>query len=427
MSEPRDKNPSLWRSIAEAQECVVRDERALDRLRQAIMQPPERRVRVPRWALPATLATAAATVALFGLTWRQPTFKVGTNEGAVGVVLSAEQEHLPVRFADGSEVVLAQGSRGQVTRLSETGADVVLTGGALQAHVVHSERTRWVFHAGPYQILVTGTRFVAAWEPKSRTLKVRMTEGSVRIGGGGLQSEVAVRAGQEFTASQGEGRYALMEAAPVPAVAPGASLLASGPDHAPGVPLPEPASATAVALPPAPPLAAAESTPTLAPTEAPAGGDPDASWLKAAAAGDHRRAFSLAQKRGIKKLILRLDAPDLLLLADTARYVHQPAAATQAFLALASRFPDAPESTDALFGLGRMAFQDGQWADAARWFRKVVEQRREGPLLEAAWGRLMESLDRASDPGARAMAVAYLERFSNGHHRALAERIRAAH
>lgn len=430
MSDPSREPGTLWGAVAAAQEGAISDPQALDRLRTAIVQPSAVRVSFPHRWMAAFAVALLLGIGFWGLSLRRPSFQAGAGEGAVGMVLAAEGAALPLRFADGSRVVLSPHARAQVNRLSETGAEVVLAGGALEAQVVHSEATRWVFHAGPYEILVTGTRFVAEWRPEAQTLKVRMQEGSVRITGGGLQAEVPVRAGQEFSVVEGSERYALTD---VPAVAadPAGRAPTGLPAEAevrPGDPERSAAQGPSMA-----PAGVRAKGPGLDPSKVPpadvladsAGVDEGSHWARAAAAGDHGRAFSLAKRRGIRRLTRHLSAPDLLLLADTARYVHEPEAAAQAFSALVMRFPQAPEASDALFGLGRLAFQDRRWREAAGWFRRIVDQQAEGPLVEAAWGRLMESLDRADDPSAPGVATAYLEAFAQGQHRALAERIRA--
>ncbi len=419
MSERSGKSETLWQAVARAQESVVKDPVALERLRGRIVMP-SRRLWTPRLAWVGAAVTACAVMlVVWTAPWRQPSFRVGASVGAVGMVLAAQDEHLPVQFADGSQVVLAPGARGRVNRLSETGAEVVLTGGALEAHVVHSAETRWVFHAGPFEILVTGTRFVATWQPESQTLDVQMTEGSVRVAGGDLSREVAVRAGQRFTASKGAPSYSLRQQTVAPE-----SLARSQPtlDHNMAVDHNTAVEAPIAAVPSALPPAQAQPV-SKALWEAPA--PVRATWATAAAAGDHQRAFSLAQKRGLNKLTRKLDAPGLLLLADTARYVHQPTPAAAAFLALVQRFPRSAEATDAMFGLGRLAFEQSAWPEAVGWFQRVVDQQKQGPLVEAAWGRLMESLIRAHDPLAAQRAQAYMERFPRGQHRVLAERIRA--
>jgi hypothetical protein len=410
MNERSGKSESLWQAIGRAQESVVKDPVALERLRAHIVTPSRRSLWTRSFAWTGAALTACAVMlVVWAAPWRQPSFRVGASVGAVGMVLAAKDEHLPVQFADGSQVVLAPGARGRVNRLSETGAEVVLTGGALEAHVVHSAETRWVFHAGPFEILVTGTRFVATWQPQSQTLDVQMTEGSVRVAGGDLGREVAVRAGQRFTASKGAPTYSLRQQIEAPAAPSPAEVAIES----------NVSAAALVASPriPAPP----QPSPALGEAPEPV----RATWATAAAAGDHQRAFSLAQKRGLNKLTKKLDAPGLLLLADTARYVHQPRPAAAAFLALVQRFPRSAEATDAMFGLGRLAFEQTAWPEAAGWFQRVVDQQKQGPLVEAAWGRLMESLVRAHDPLAAQRAQAYLERFPQGQHHALAERIRA--
>ncbi|MCG5052984.1 MAG: tetratricopeptide repeat protein [Myxococcales bacterium] len=403
MPRPSD---ALFRDLAESQSRAVADPAALERLRAAVMRAelPQR-----RWAKRGLWA--AGVVALAWVVWGrfgpEPRFHVAGSAGRVGMVLTAAHTSVPVRFAEGSSVVLTPGTRGHVIALGEAGAALAIERGSFDVSVVHAKRTRWQFLAGPFTVLVTGTKFRATWEPGAGTLEIEMREGSVRVSGGPLGRPVAVRDQQIFrVAASGRGPatgelsdVARRPAAPLPALPPAVA--------------PEGASAESPALAPRP-----FSPPSRA---ARVRGSP--AWVAYAHRGEYARAFATAQGLGLEGLAGSLGPADLLLLADTARFARQPSTAARVFEHLVSRFPDAPEAADARFGLGRLAFQLGKWQEASRWFGELVDVGGEGALTQAAWARLFESLDRVGDgPAARARAREYMHRFPVGPHREAALR-----
>lgn len=386
----------LWSSIAQSQEPVVTDASALESLRHAVVAKRDKRgIHQAWWALAAVPAMAAAL--WFGLP-RSATqsFHVGSHAGSVGVMLVAEVAELPVHFVDGSAVVLAAGSRGKVLRLGTEGADVELTNGSLEAHVIHAPQTRWTFRAGTYEILVIGTKFRAAWNAERQELEVNMHEGSVQVVGGGLNQALILRSGDILAATpttqtiRRVGALSAMPSTASPMVAPAEVIKTPSPNRR---------------------HAAAQV----------AGYD---TWQTLATRGAHAEAFALAQGQSISRLCGTLPASDLLLLADTARYAQKSDAALRVFKALVQRFPHAAEAVDAAFALGRMAFAKEQWSQSARWFESVVAKAPSGTLAAAAWGRLMESQERARDvPAARRAAARYLELYPQGPQRSLATRL----
>ena len=63
-----------------------------------------------------------------------------------------------------------------------------------------------------------------------------------------------------------------------------------------------------------------------------------------------------------------------------ARYAREPRTAERAFLALVTRFPDAPLAADAVFSLGRLAFEAGR--AAARSYLARAPEGLHAPLAE---------------------------------------------
>src|SRR5262249_3605872 len=103
---------------------------------------------------------------------------------------------LPLRFSEGTVVVLAPGSRGRVDELRARGARMVLERGTLQAHVTHRLRSDWRFVAGPFEVAVTGTSLAVGWDPVRERFSTAVTEGAVKVMGPSVGSEVTVRAGE---------------------------------------------------------------------------------------------------------------------------------------------------------------------------------------------------------------------------------------
>ncbi|MDX2019281.1 MAG: FecR domain-containing protein [Deltaproteobacteria bacterium] len=397
--KPTMNSSDLWSAVASAQEPVVTNPAALEALRLSVMHNPLPKRRVPLWTAALVPLAAAAAWLVLVRGERAQTFQVGPVTGAVGVMLAADDKPLPVQFADGSTVILSAGSRGKVAELVSKGADVVLTQGSLEAHVVHAEHTRWVFHAGSFAIEVTGTRFRASWDPTRGAFEVAMKEGSVRVTGGDLGEPVRLTAGQTLR---------------VDGASPAKALGSAAQDKAAPIATQVPAVE--------PPVQPGEAEPTNA--RGPRAAVSDIRWQDLAAKGRHIEALTLAKRAGFERLLRQLPAPELLLLADSARYAQQAPLAERAFTVLVQRFAQAPESLDAAFALGRLAYTQERWQQSAQWFERVTRSEAPEPLQQAAWQRLMESQERAGDvAGAKKTATRYLQGSPHGVHKAIAARL----
>ena len=103
------------------------------------------------------LAVAAAVAFVF---WPQDPLGVqlrGEN-GEVEFVDAREVERV-MDFSDGSEVRVRPDSRLRLLGVTPNGAQVALERGSAHVSVVHQQKTKWVFSAGPYRVHVIGTQF----------------------------------------------------------------------------------------------------------------------------------------------------------------------------------------------------------------------------------------------------------------------------
>jgi ferric-dicitrate binding protein FerR (iron transport regulator) len=392
----------LWTSLAKAQdrrlaalsdstEHAINDDfaRAATEalLRTAAAARPDRPGRARRWRLVGVSAAGGAVLALAALWLLVPLLPVAGpaaempavaqlhfqtadgRTGAAGAPLTAQADsELPLRFSDGSLVTFQPGSSGQVDRLTGQGAEVALHRGTLRAVVTHAPDTRWLVHAGPFQVRVTGTRFDVTWAPERQALTVVLSEGSVIVGGALLGAGVPLRAGQRLQVALDAGQVHTDE-------------FQSGGVDTGDVSTDDGRTG-----------AAAQEASTRAPAEA---RPPAADWRVLAEQGDSRRALQTAEREGLGRLARTLAPGDLLRLGDVARYAGAPAQARRLFEALVERHPGDPLAGDAVFSLGRLEAEAGGPRAAAVWFQRYLRDWPGGPLAAQAAARLAEPPEAA--------------------------------
>src|SRR5258708_27609669 len=97
------------------------------------------------------------------------------------------------------------GARGRVTETSPRGATVVLDDGSMSAAVVHRAASRWRVTAGPFTVLVTGTKFDVRWRVAEQAFELDLHEGSVTVLGPSLETRVGrqMSAGERLRVSLG--------------------------------------------------------------------------------------------------------------------------------------------------------------------------------------------------------------------------------
>jgi transmembrane sensor len=363
-----------------------------------------------RYFVMAAAAVMGCGVALGGWhTLRTVSFTTAMGEGQAGAWLATNSaSDLPLTFSEGTELVMAPGSRGRVEGLERTGASFLLERGEVRARVVHRPGTNWRFLAGPFEVHVTGTSLGVDWDPARERLAVRVDEGSVVVSGPNVgeprssampSASTVVRAGQVCVVdlpSRTTRISPIGQDVPVEAEAPvdaGVDGLA-----APVVPVMAPPST------PRPPAPAAVS------------------WLKLSEKGDYDGAYAAALSAGLASVLRASSSDELLRLAQVARLSGHRDTERQALVTCRRRFPGTERAAVAAYELGRSSSP----SEASSWFDTYLGEQPNGALAREAAGRLVESRAAAGDDrGAREAAARYLGRYPNGPHAPLARRVLA--
>lgn len=377
------------------------------------------------WRLPLVAAVLIIGLTLgFVYTRRQSdalTFVFGaSNEaGKVGAWISSPPEGMPLRFSDGTVILLAPGTSARVTHADAHGSDVLLERGSVHAAVVHKDAaTSWQVHAGPFEVRVVGTEFDAAWEPASGALDVHVIEGRVIVMGPLLDDGRAVSSEERLRVSLRDSRFEMRRVPSAYATATQAPEVASaGAAAEPTLAAPSkeagsggspPNASSILSVTPPGTAVHASTSPTQKASE----------WRTLARAGKHKAALDAAVAEGYDRVLTSAGAADLILLADSARFAGDSGRAKSALLAARK----AGEKGVSAFLLGKIA-ADGQGAsgEAAQWFETYLSESPSGALAEQALGRLIELRKRGGQmSGARAAAELYLQKYPTGGYAAAA-------
>jgi transmembrane sensor len=404
----------LSEEIAAHQQPMVENPHRLRRARTQLLlrargrtleQKPSRRSLAGLLWAPIALA-AAVTVVVLALGARETplTFEIASGvSGQLGKPVRAPTAaERTLRFSDGTALALAPGSIARVSEVGEQGADVVLEDGALRATVVHRARSRWLVHAGPYRVLVTGTRFNLRWNATQHSFGLDLQEGGVTVFGPSLGGNGRKVLPRETLRLERETPRLAAEPPRLAAETPEAGAR-------------EPVSTSGSEPPAGPP--SLPSTPAAT----------QASWKSLALAGNYTAAFSAAEREGFGTICRHSSSSDLLLLGNTSRLARKPAQAEEAFLAARARPGAANQRALAAFQLGRLA-QDvrGDHARGATWFETYLNESPSGQLSREAAGRVMEAHHRAGNAAAaRRAARRYLDHYPGGPFESLARRLLA--
>jgi len=379
-------------------------QRLLDAARGPLGRAPRRR---------AALVVAFAAFGLIaigaGAWWRTPTplrFEIGVGErGRIDDWITADNgASVPLRFADGTELVLMPGTRSLVAG-SDEAPRVVVEQGRVNVSVVPRASRHWRLQAGPFEVIVTGTKFDLDWQPEGERLSIALREGKVLVSGPVVGHQRAVRAGETLRVSTDGAMTVVAEAAsPAPArdnAAPAAVEARAGTEvvrrHGP---------------PPVPRRTAQEGAEKAA-AKAPEEAAPSPFAL--ARANRYAEALAAAEQQGFEGLCRSAGAADLMALGDAARLAGNPDRAQVAYTAVRARF-DGPLAAQVAFLLGRLSlYERGEYAAAARLFDAYLREQPDGPYAREAAGLRAEALDLAGDrAAARSAAASYLARFPDG-------------
>ena len=328
-----------------------------------------------------------------------------------------------LRFADGTVIALARGTKGRLADVDGRGAHVAIADGTASVNVVPKPHARWRVDAGPFVINVHGTVFSAAWNEATGRLDVKLERGSVSVEGPVTGGPIAMRAGQRLTVAMRQSRVLLRGiddhegdlaesdttvAAPVAEVAP-PPVLAT----ATATPLLAPAPPAAVA-PPAAPIRTALRQPR-----------PTRSWPSALASGDFGSIVEEAT-RDLPRTLESSTSDDLAALADAARYRRQDDLARRALDAQRRRFQGSPRAADAAFFLGRLDEKEGAGlVHALRWYDRYLNEAPSGSYVAEALGRKMVAVrDLYGVDQARTVADEYVRRFPHGSYAGAAQALR---
>lgn len=335
----------------------------------------------------------------------------GVSAGTDAPIAAEKGEAVPLRFSEGSSIVVRPGGRVRVLGTSAAGAHVLVEDGSVDVAIAHGpkEAKAWSFEAGPLSVAVTGTRFHLAWNPRDQVFALALSEGAVVVSGSCLPEPRVLGAGGRLDLSCATPDAHAEHAAAVPPVE--------------GTTEPE-LGEPALPLDPSVAMAPSVTTPrsgTSAPSAAPA----EKGWRDRLQNGDFAEVLEVASASDFADACKIASQTELLGLADAARKAGQVDKATLALSSLRRRFAGSANAAVAAFSLGRIAFERrGAYAEAVRWFSTYLSEAPNGPLMGDAVGRLMEARDRQGDrEGARADAEQYLRRFPRGPYAPLAKRL----
>jgi ferric-dicitrate binding protein FerR (iron transport regulator) len=365
-----------------------------------------------RWVV-ATVAVAALVAALFfGWRARSPaliTFEVDSpavvNQDYLLVPSTSPSAH--VHFSDGSDLTLEPGARGRVAALRADGAAIGLESGKASLRVVHRPETHWSVDAGPFAITVTGTAFDVGWSGADQLFEVTLRSGSITVRGPLATSGIRLTAGEKLIVNLKAGQL-------------GVEQIATAVDSPPPAPSAESGDLGGVAD-ETPPRKTGGSPQARAGNVSGAN-EAKASWSKRVAAGDFDGVLADAQQLGLDAALARSTLPDLVALADAARYKGRADVARRALLAQRERFGSSTAARTAAFLLGRLAESEPEVAIA--WYDRYVGEAPNGEFAAEALGRKLVAVHRVSGwQAARPVADEYLRRFPHGAYAARAREL----
>jgi hypothetical protein len=359
----------------------------------------------PAWLVPAAVALLATSAAAAVLLVRHR-----AESAALSYVIdsrsssddrSLDVESGPprtVRFSDGTEVRVDQGTKARIRFVTNHGAELAMSRGALHAAVIHSATSEWRFDAGPFVVHVTGTAFGLAWDPELDRFDLRLEHGSVSVSSPVVNDPIPVRAGQWLTIRPRSNEVFIRDLA----------ADASNDEHEPEPD--SPSSDKEAQQRAAPSSSASAETP-------PAKSTPDAghTWARDLLHGKADRIVDDALRRGLDSCLADSSSSELSALADAARYTRRNDVARRVLLAERRRFAGSATAMDAALLLGRLAEAEQNDGQALSWLNTYLAEAPGGAHASEALGRKM-AIVRHSGAGASARAIAeeYLGKYPDG-------------
>jgi hypothetical protein len=350
--------------------------------------------------LAATSAVVAVSVVRSGRApWPAPasalTYRIeGGSLVDGGYLRESGRDGIKLSFAEGTEFILAPGTRSRLRAVDASGARIAIEHGTASFQVTPAPAgdRRWQVDVGPFLVTVKGTVFTVSWDAAAEKLELKLRHGRVTVSGPVTGGEIALRAGQRLLIDLPQGETVISEPKPEEAL-----------DFSAG-----PASPAAADRP-----AAAGKAAPASPAGKLAG---ERRWATALAAGQLDRILAEAERAGVKATLDRASGEDLLALADAARYRRRMELAREVLLAARRRFPDSPRSLDAAFRLGRVEeASDGGLAPAIEWYDEYLTRAPTGTYASEALGRKMTLMSKLGGTSrARPFAEEYLRRFPAG-------------
>jgi FecR protein len=306
-----------------------------------------------------------------------------------------------VHFSDGTEVRVEQGTRARIRFVTNHGAEVAMSRGALHAAVVHSATSEWRFDAGPFVVHVTGTAFRLVWDPEHDRFDLMLEHGSVLVSSPVVNDPIPVRAGQWLTIRPHNNEVFIRDQA-MPA-----SNDTGEPERESDSPsLDRPAEPSA-----------APSSSVSREANPPVKGAPDTghTWARDLLHGKADDIVDDALRRGLDGCLADSSQSELSALADAARYTRRNDIARRVLLAERRRFAGSRTAIDAALLLGRLAEAEKNDGQAVTWFNTYLGEAPGGAHASEALGRKMAIVQHsAGTAAARPLAEEYLGKYPDG-------------
>jgi len=320
-----------------------------------------------------------------------------------GYLRESGHSGIRVLFNEGSELSLTSGTHASLRALDTKEAHVAIDSGMASFHVVQSKSRRWLVDVGPFLITVKGTVFTASWDPVSGQFELRLQRGHVVVNSPLSTGDIALQDGERLVVNLVKAETLITEekmAEHVDGVTPT--------PHPATDPAQQPASLTTKRP------GSAQSTKSF-PTAA-ARTEGANRWSAELANGHWDHILDEVKRIGVDAALDKASNEDLAVLADVARYRHNPDLARAALLAERRRFPASPRALDAIFLLGRVEESREQGhAQAIAWYDEYLARAPDGILAAEALGRkMMLTAELAGPDRARRIAEEYLQRFPKG-------------